>query len=176
MRTDDEEHLGRAAAVAAVEEADALPLVAVGVPAHLAVRHCCSPATLLLLIQQARLVLVTAAARGWFLALTVSRGIRSGNGMGGEARRRCLEGSWKRGNAQRKNEGLGGERRRSCGGKGRLFIAAGVGTGAAARGGKEKKAREGRPDGTGRPEPGTRGRMARADMSGTETRRRVAVG
>jgi hypothetical protein len=60
VRTDDEEHLGGAAAVAAVEEADALPLVAVRVPAHLAVRHCCSPAALhsppwaLLLIQLAR--------------------------------------------------------------------------------------------------------------------------
>lgn len=60
VRTDDEEHLGGAAAVAAVEETDALPLVAVRVPAHLAVRHCCSPAALhsppwaLLLIQLAR--------------------------------------------------------------------------------------------------------------------------
>jgi hypothetical protein len=41
VRTDDEEHLGGAAAVAAVVDADALPLVAVRVPAHLAVRHCC---------------------------------------------------------------------------------------------------------------------------------------
>jgi hypothetical protein len=46
VRTDDEEHLGGAAAVAAVEEPDALPLFPVRVPAHLAVRHCCSPATL----------------------------------------------------------------------------------------------------------------------------------
>lgn len=40
--TDDEEHLGGAAAEAAVEEADAVPLVAVLVPVHLAVRHCSS--------------------------------------------------------------------------------------------------------------------------------------
>jgi hypothetical protein len=40
VRTDDEEHLGGAAAVAAVEEAHALPLVAALVPVHLAVRHC----------------------------------------------------------------------------------------------------------------------------------------
>lgn len=40
--TDDEEHLGGAAAEAAVEEADAVPFVAVLVPVHLAVRHCSS--------------------------------------------------------------------------------------------------------------------------------------
>uniref|UniRef100_A0A0A9DPI3 Uncharacterized protein n=1 Tax=Arundo donax TaxID=35708 RepID=A0A0A9DPI3_ARUDO len=44
-QSDDEEHLGGAAAVPAVEEPDALRLVAVLVPVHLAVRHCCSLAS-----------------------------------------------------------------------------------------------------------------------------------
>lgn len=64
VRTDDEEHLGGAAAVAAVEEPDALPLVAIRVPVHLAVRHCCSPpATLPPPPPGSASLLVIAAAR-----------------------------------------------------------------------------------------------------------------
>lgn len=86
MRTDDEEHLGAAAAVAAVEEADALRLVAVRVPAHLAVRHCCSPATPpTASARRARVSFSLPPPRAvglLALALTVSKG-SIGPGMGG---------------------------------------------------------------------------------------------
>ena len=151
VRTDDEEHLGGAAAVAAVEEPDALPLVAVRVPAHLAVRHCCSPAAL-----------PPPPRFSYLLEFSLSPPRAIGSGFDRLGSSPGMGVGWKAGIQKRGREKTRGWER-SFGGRGRLFIA--VGMGGARQAGPRVEGRRGR---SGR-------REHVGGWAGTGTRRRVAV-
>ena len=154
VRTDDEEHLGGAAAVAAVEEPDALPLVAVRVPAHLAVRHCCSPAAL-----------PPPPRFSYLLEFSLSPPRAIGSGFDRLGSSPGMGVGWKARIEKRGREKTRGWER-SFGGRGRLFIAVGRRRTGAARGRRAG----------GVPEARNTWMDGRADMSGdgdTSARRRL---